>query len=174
MDNTKELNTLISKLQNLKSGGFTDSIYTLGTTIGVTSATYASGRTLGTGNPVTIEAVKSTSGTAVIQSLILHDKSLQNGAIDVVFFNANPSATTFTNNNALTVNDSDLVKIIAVVSITSADYASFADNSVAVKSNLGIPVKSGNSPYLYYALVSRDAKTYVANEVSVIVSLLQD
>lgn len=166
----------LSKLFNLQAGGFTEAVKVTGAQIGVTSASYTSGVTLGTTAPIKIEPLRTQTGTGIVQSVVLQDLSNQSGAIDVVFFDSEPTATTFTNNAALDIADADLTKVIGVVNITSSDYATFADNAVATVSTLGIPIKSlkSNTLNIWIALVSRDTKTYVANEISLIIGILQD
>lgn len=173
---TIELREILSRLFNLQVGGFTYTHKLTGSQIGVTGALYSSGATLGTTAPISCELLRGQTGTGVLQSIVIQDLSKQNGAIDVLFFDDAPSSTTFTNNVALTINDADIPKLIGSISLTSSDYASFADNSIATKSNLGLTLKSRNSvpSKIWVALVSRDTKTYVANEVSIAIGVLQD
>ena len=174
---TQELNHILARLFNLQVGGFTYTHKLTGAQIGVTSATYSSGVTLGTTAPISCELLRGQTGTGVLQSIVIQDLSKQNGAIDVLFFDSNPSSTIFTDNAALDIDDADLPKLIGSISITSSDYASYADNSVATKSNLGLTLKSLNTSAqskIWVALVSRDTKTYVANEVSIAIGILQD
>lgn len=170
------LNSILARLLNLQVGGFTSYAKVSGSTLGATSATYATGRTLGTGNPIALELTRSQTGSGVLQTVCLQDLSAQSGAVDIIFFDSNPSATTFTNNVALDIADADIAKIIGFVSITSSDYSAFADNVVGQKNNIGLVLKSATAPYnkIYVAFVSRDAKTYVANEVSATFGVLQD
>lgn len=167
---------IVSKLNNLQVGGFTQNVKIAGSTIGVTSASYTSGVTLGAGNPIKVELSRTQTGSGVLQSIVVQDLSKQDGAIDVVVFDSLPTATIFTNNSALDIGDADLTKVIGVVSIVAGDYDDFADNSVATKFNIGLVLKSLNTPqnFFYVALVSRDTKTYVANEVSICLGILQD
>lgn len=113
-----------------------------------------------------------------MQSLIVQDLSAQSGALDIVIFDSNPTATTFTDNSALDIADADLPKVIGVVSIAASDYDSFADSVVATKTGIGLPIKSiaGNttSGQLWICPVSRDTKTYVADELSLAFGVLQD
>jgi len=169
-------NNILSRLLDLQTGGFTYLHKITGAQIGVTGATYTTAYTLGTGNPLAIKILRSQTGTGILQSVCIQDLSKQDGAIDLVFFDSNPSATTFTNNAALDINDADLPKIIGSVSIESTDYSDFADSSSATKTGIGLVLKSYTAPYdtIWMAVVSRDAKTYVANELSISLGILQD
>lgn len=172
---SEQIERLIKSVQNAKVGGVTTLIKVSGTDIGVSGAAYGSGDVLGTTAPIQLKNfVRGDSGTAAIQSLIVQDLSNQSGALDVVFFDSNPTATTFTDNSALDIADADITKIISVVSITSANYKTFNDNCVAVLSGLSIPIQSLSGNSLWIAVVSRDTKTYVANELSLVLGIYND
>lgn len=161
-------------LQNLKSGGITSLIKITGAQVGVSGAAYATGDVLGDLSPIKIEPVRGVYGTGIIHSVIIQDLSAQSGAIDLVIFDSNPTATTFTDNSALDIADADLPKVIGVISVTASDYDSFSDNVVATVRNIGLPVMSLSNSNLWVVPVSRDAKTYVADELSIVLGILQD
>jgi hypothetical protein len=130
----------------------------------VDTSAYASGDLIskaGTVLSITSAMPADQRGRAgIIQSIGLVDQAKQSAAIDVVFFNANPTATTFTDNAAFDIDDSDMAKIIGYASITS--YASFNDNSFGFVGNLAMEFALNGSTTLYAALVSRGAPTYAA------------
>jgi len=168
------LQKILTALFNLKTGGVTDLIKITGAQVGVSGAAYATGDVIGDTSPIKIEPVRGTYGTGVIHSLIVQDLSNQSGALDVVFFDSNPTATTFTDNSPLDIADADLPKVVGVVSVAAADYSAFADSVVATVRNIGLPSKSLSGNNLWVAVVSRDAKTYVADELSLVIGVLQD
>lgn len=171
----EDIRVIQTALKNLKVGGVTTIVKKTGAEIAVVSGTYATGEVLGTTSPIKCEVVRGKGvGSGILQSVIIKDLSAQNGILDVVIFDSNPTATTFTDNAALDVADADIDKIIGVVSIVAADYASFADNSVATKTGIGLPLLALTNDAVYIALVSRDAKTYVNNELSISLGILQD
>jgi hypothetical protein len=98
-----------------------------------TSPAYTSGDSVG-GKISLASAVRLAGTGGTITSVTITDKGKQSAATDVVFFNADPSNTTFTDNGALTVHDTDLLTIIGVVPITS--WAAFVDNSVGYANGL--------------------------------------
>lgn len=164
-----------------KIGGKTTIAEITGTQIGVVAAAYGSGDVLGTGNPIALEVLTTPNGTAILQSLVINDLDKLDGAIDVVVFNDNPTATTFTDNAALDINDADLTKVIhSGVSVTASNYKDFNDNSSATVTGVGCPVKNasatdGNKAKIWVAFVSRDTKTYTSNNsVSAKLGFLQD
>lgn len=93
----------------------------------------------------------------LIQSVIITDLAKQNIAKDVVFFDTNPSNTTFTENATLDIDDADLLDVIGVVPVL--DWFSFSDNSIGQALNLAIPFV--NTP-LYAALVERGTANYAS------------
>lgn len=170
---------IIRKLDNLKVGGITNIIKLTGAQIGVDGATYASGDVLGDKCPIEVKDILHSTtegyGSGIIQSVITGDLSNQSGAYDIIFFDALP-VTVFTDNAACDIADADIPKIIAIVPIVAGDYFSFVDNSVGVTSNIAKPIQSlaGTGTTLWIALVSRDTKTYVADELSINIGILQD
>ena len=144
-----------------------------GAQVGVDGNIYASGEGMG-GKLTLSNAIRVAAGSGLLQSITIHDLSNQKGALDVIIFNADPSGTTFTNNAALDVADADLIKIIGYVSIYASDYISFADNAVATKSGLAMPVDIAAGRDLYACVVSRGTPTYTANELGIVFGFLQD
>ena len=167
---------IVSKLNNLQVGGLTKSVKVSGTTIAVQADTYSTGVVLGTGNPVTVELSRSQTGSGIIQTIAVQDKGKQSGAIDIVIFDSMPTATTFSDGFELNIAAADLTKVLGVVSIADTGYSSFMNNSVATKTNIGFVLQSLNTPnnLFYLAFVSRDGKTYSANDLSVVIGILQD
>lgn len=130
-------------------------------------------------------------GTGTLISVIMHDESKQAGPFDVVLFCDNPVGTTFTDQAALDIADSDLGKIIAVVNIATTAQFSFNDNSVHVVQSIAIPLRgltgwiSTPTPFgtlggtttstLYGALVSRGTPTFAAaTDVQIILNIYGD
>lgn len=129
----------------------------------ITTSAYATGDLVGTAVIQLTDAVEGDAlqkGTVggLIQSVIITDLASQSAALDVIFFDANPSNTTFTDNAAFDIDDLDLVNIIGFAQVTS--YAAFADNSVGQDLQLAIPFVLDTSNILYAAIVSRGTPTY--------------
>jgi hypothetical protein len=121
---------------------------------------YADGDLVG-GKITLASAVRAAGAGGVIQAITLTDLAKQSAAIDVIFFNADPSTTTFTDNAAFDVADAELVNIIGIVKLAAADYAAFNDSSAICKTGINLPfVLAGTS--LYAALVTRGTPTYAA------------
>lgn len=120
------------------------------------TAIYASGDLIG--GKLTLQIDKNNG---VIQTIILTDAGNQKSAIDVVFWHTNPTNTTFTDQAALDIHDTDLKAIAGRKSIAAADYVSYNDNAEATV-NLSLPFQLTTGTALYAALVSRGTPTYVA------------
>ena len=142
----------------------------IGEAIGVNNRIYAFGDLLGKKfsivglpNSVTIKE------TPVLMSVTVVDSNGQNASMDLIFFDADPAATTFVNNAALDIDLADMAKIIGVVRINSDDYVPFSDNSAASIYNIGLPLENDT---MYACLVSRDTPTYLTNGLSLILGLI--
>ncbi len=107
----------------------------------------------------------------LIQSVILTDTAKQTENVDIVFFDREPSNTTFTDNAAFDPHDTDLPDIIATVSIT--DWKSFNDNSHGQALQLAIPFVLDAGSTLYAVVVSRGAPTYTASSLTLRVGVLE-
>ena len=131
------------------------------------SSAYSAGDSIGAAVISLAGATAGDGGTGsethggMIQSVILTDLGKQSAEIDVVFFDVNPSNTTFTDNAALDVDDVDLLNIVGVAAVTT--WKDFSDNSVGQILNLSIPfVLEDGGNTLYAALVSRGTPTYAS------------
>jgi len=173
--NGEDSKKISAKLSDLKSGGYTALVKLTGAQIGVSGAAYATGDVLGDTSPIAVEVVRGKNGTGILQSLIIQDLSKQSIALDMVVFDSNPTATTFTDNSALDIADADLPKVIGVVSVASTDYAAFNDSSVATKTAISLLIQNYSTlTQVWVCFVTRGAPTYVADELSAVIGILQD
>lgn len=106
-------------------------------------------------------AVERAGGGGEIVATLLHDKAAQAVSYDLVFFNADPSATTFTKNSALTVADADLAKICGVHQLTS-NIAFAASNITRGEAFRPLPFVLAGGTSLYAALITRGTPTFAA------------
>lgn len=117
-------------------------------------------------------ATSPTVFGGIIAQVVITDKDAESTNIDVVYFDTNPSATTFTDNAAFDVADADLTKIICVVAITT--HKLFADNGISEAQNVNCPFRASSST-IYAAFVAREAVTYTsASDLSLRTGILQD
>jgi hypothetical protein len=121
-----------------------------------TVTAYAAGDLIG--GKLTLSNVVEKAGAAlVVDSIWLTDLAKQSADIDVIFFNADPTGTTFTDNAAFDPADADIDKIIGFQQITS--YAAFNDSSFGRgEAARPLPFISAETS-IYAALVARAAYT---------------
>ena len=137
-----------------------------------TSPAYTAGDAIGTKGTLT-NACLSRSNRGEVRGVTINDLASQSADIDLVLFNADPTATTFTDNAALDIADADLSKITAVIPVTT--HKTFADNSISQAKNIAYPFQCNSSGTLYYALVARGTPTYAATtDVSGILEFIND
>ena len=129
----------------------------------VDTSAYASGDLIGSA----VIEFKSALGVGhkeragLIQSVIILDAAAQAADLDVVFFDGDPTGTTFTDNDAFAPAAADLDKMVGVAAVT--DWKSFSANALGQALNLAIPfVITNYSGSLYAALVSRGTPTFAA------------
>ena len=159
-------------------GGFTDSLTATPT---ITAGAYSSGNLLGglltLAGAARVNADTGGLATGTIRTVTLTDKANQKSAVDVVFFVANPTNTTFTDHAAAAINVADLPNVAGHVSIVAGDYISLAasTNAVATKGGLGISYKIPSGSSLYACLICRGTPTYAStSDVSLRVTVGKD
>lgn len=134
----------------------------------IDTGAYATGELIGSEAIVLEGAVGGDAGSklvgGILQSVVITDLSKQSANLDVIFFDVDPSNTTFTDNSAFDADDADLLNIIRTVSVT--DWKAFNDNSQGQAHNLATPfvLDTGNS--LWAVLVSRGTPTYSATALT--------
>ena len=136
----------------------------------VNTVAYATGDVVG--SLLTFEGA-ALSGKTLIQAVGLNIKSVQTAAFDLVLFNANPSASTFTNNEAFAVHTDDKEKVCGVIHIT--DLTNLGSNfSYGQAKNEAYPISLVGTA-LYGVLVSRGTPTLLStSDVTITVRLLRN
>lgn len=139
-------------------GGNTDSI---APTLAVDTAAYLANDVVG-GKLTITNAMRISGGTGILTGVTLVDLANQKAAFDIFLFNADPSAGTYTDNGAISWNDTDLGKCISRIEVLASDYKSVGSKAVASLRNLGEVVKAVGSRHLYALMVTTSAPDYVA------------
>lgn len=134
---------------------------------------YATGDLMG-GKLSVAGAASASGGSGKILSVVVVDDDKQLGALTIQCFAADPTNTTHTDQAAFAPADADLATAIASVDVLSTDYQSYSTNSVASRYNLNIPYDLATGTTLYCDLVSRDAKTYAADGITLLFFLERD
>jgi len=112
---------------------------------------------------ITLENIVSAAkrNAVVLRDVLIHDNANQSTVdYDVVFFDADPSGTTFTLNSALDVADTDIAKVCGLAQVTVS--AIMSDNCfLAATPGIRLVPSAGTS--LYAAIIARtNAPTYAA------------
>lgn len=136
----------------------------------VSTTAYSTGDVIGTKMSLANMA-RLAAGPGIVQSIILNSKSSQTGAVDLLLFSADPSASTFTDNAALAINAADEGKLIGVVHLT--DWTNLGTPSVAQSHNPGIAFKLPSGTSLYGVLVARSTPTLAStSDLKLIVNVI--
>lgn len=119
----------------------------------VQAAAYATGNLLGGKHTIT-NAVRAEGETAILQSVVIASKSDLTIDLDLLLFDADPAATTFTERAALAVDPADAFKVLGPITINTR--VDIGTPVIASLRNIGLPVKpAGASRNLYGALIAR-------------------
>ncbi len=141
-------------------------VTTLGNAVRIKAAPVMSGATYSVGQLIGTKLVLSGAtrivGLGIIESVVLSDKANAKGAVNVVFFEANPVSSTFSDHTTLAVNNTDLVNIVGAVQIATTDYVGFSANAVATKNGLGLEFNSADTN-LYAAIISNGTNIYASS-----------
>lgn len=138
----------------------------------VDTSAYATGELIG-GKLTLANATASSTFTGIISNVVIIDKDKEGADLDVVFFDTNPTATTFTDQAAFDPDDVDLLNIICTVSVTTD--VSFSDNGMSYANNVNCPFRTTDNSTIYAAIVSRGSPTYTSSsDLLLRVGILQD
>ena len=135
---------------------------------------YAAGDAVG-GLLTFSNALRPNAFSGVITGAYILDKDAEGANLDLIIFNANPSASTVTNNAALDLADADLSKAIEPISISSHTAFNSNDNGISGSGSLTRTVQTSSSVTLYGALRAVATPTYTsASDLTVCIGVLQD
>jgi len=137
------------------------------------SAAYASGNCIG-GLLTFAGVVRGNNITGILQQAGVFCKSAQTGAVDLVLFSANPTASTLTDKTNLAIAAADFDKVIGVAHIT--DWTSLGTPSFAQALGLAMPfAPASGGTTIYGVLVARSTPTFAStSDVEVYVKALDD
>lgn len=125
----------------------------------VTSATtYSAGDCVGSCMKVNT-ANFAPGADMALKAVTVQDLDKQTANMSFLFFDSDPTATTFTDNSALDIADSDLWKVYACLSMPHTAYVSLSDNHVATY-QCDIPVSTSALGGLCMAVKLDGGPTY--------------
>lgn len=140
----------------------------------IQTSAYATGDLIG-GKQLLANASRGFTGSGVISHIAVTDKDAINAEFDLVFFSSDPSASTFTENGSLSINDNDLIKRICTINISSSSYTSYPTNSSSDSLNNNCVFKTLGSTNAYLAVIIRSSATYLStSSLTFRIGILQD
>lgn len=113
---------------------------------------YSTGDVMG-GKMTIANAARLSGGSGKLESIVMASKVDMTVDIDVVIFDSDPSATTFTENSAVALDAADAAKVIGVVTISTRH--DLGTPVIASVRGLGIPFDCAAGTSLYAVCVAR-------------------
>lgn len=131
-------------------------------TITTTAGAFTAGDAVGSLLTIT-GLLTALNKTARLQQFQVFDTAGQAAALSIVFFRSNPSASTFTDNVAVTWNVADIPRVIGKASIAATDYVTSNTQSVGTASDRNCEVTSEEvGGAIYAVLITSGTPTYGA------------
>lgn len=105
---------------------------------------------------------RQSAGRIKLDSIVVLDEDAQGTAVDLVFSNANLTLGTL--NAAISISDADARKITGHVAVAAADFKSYINSQIAVKTGIGLILEAAaGSTSLWVSAVCRSGTpTYTA------------
>ena len=98
----------------------------------------------------------------LLNSLLLTDVSNQKAVLEILLFDSDPTAGTYTDNAALALS-TDLTKIVARIPVAAADYVTIDSKAVAHLSNLQrFVMPASGQTSLFMAVLTTGTPTYTS------------
>ena len=126
------------------------------TTLGTLSGSYVTGDVVGAVTEVT-DVANSTGGVVILESIIALNKDTAAGTeIDIVFFDEAPVTTIGADSAAFALADSDLSKVVGIVTVPTTDVVAGADSSIQILKAIGLMMKcKAKTRSLFIAVIAR-------------------
>jgi hypothetical protein len=141
-------------------------------TITVSTSVYEAGDCVG-GKITLTDAMRVSGGSGVLQSITVIDVSATKPALELLLFNADPTAATLTDQAAVALS-TDITKVMHRIPIYTSDYATVASVSIA-DITVNKVVEAVGSDNLYAAIVATGAHDFVAvTDLKMSFGFLQD
>lgn len=139
----------------------------------VTAGAYTTGQVVG-GLVSLSGATRINAWSGTIQQVMITVKTALTAPFDVLFFDTNPTNSTFTDNSSLAINVADLPFLCGVAHCT--DLVSGGTPQILQANNLGIIFKlSASATTLYAVIVIRGGETFASTSaIGMSVLIAQD
>lgn len=100
-------------------------------------------------------ASRFTGGSGIVSSITMSCKADIIPVVRFIFFKSNPSATTFTENSALSLNSADYNKVLGQVDLVTADDLDMGTPHIIGRYNINIPYTLDTTTTLYCVAIAR-------------------
>jgi hypothetical protein len=121
-------------------------------------------------------AVRVAGGSSILQSIFLIDRANQKAALSILFFNADPSASTLADHAQPTLAAADISALIRRVEIAASDWVTTdhagTDFATADIGALAKMVRPAGGTSLYAIIVTTGTPTYTALALTLNVGVL--
>jgi len=155
----------------LSTGGFTAVIQA---TPAVQAAAYAPSQSVG-GLITLTGSARIAGGSGLVQAVTAAFTSGSQPFLDVILFNANPTASTLTDRSMVAIAAADAAKVVGVVQLTTAILLGATAPSFVQGELLAMPFKLPAGTALYACVVTRTAITPTGTADMILsVNVLQD
>lgn len=124
---------------------------------------------------LTLTNIAPANGKQItIQNLLVRDKAKQSKGMTLIFFDANPTASTIVDNSPISIHDDDIAKIVGIVRVYAADYTDLAAGSVVRAAEAATITPASDSRTLFLAIRADEEPTYANGDLSIHAELLRD
>jgi len=138
-----------------------------------TSPAYTSGDTIG-GKITLTNAMRVSSGSGVLQSLLLFDAANQKPVGNIFLFDADLTGT-MTDNSAVTWNTADFAKCLGQFPVATADWVTVSSRGIGTVRGINLAVAANGSRNLYAVFVTTSTRSSAAtSHLTLAFGFLQD
>lgn len=139
----------------------------------IEAAAYGAGDLIG-GKMTFSNLLNQDVPTGELRKVYVYDLAKQGVSLTLILFDSDPSSTTFTENAALDIHDSDLTKIIAIVPLTT--HLALADSGVTYADEIAKSIKvAAGVRTIYGCLLAVGTPTYAStSDLTVKLGFMQD
>ena len=145
-------------------------------TVTVDTSAYSANDVIG-GKLTLTNAMRVNGGTGLLQSLMLIDTSgTQKPALEIIIFNADPTASTITDQATISVHTDDVAKVIRKIDVAASDWTLIGGKYYAdISPGTRLLKSASGSKNLYAAIVAVGTPTFAAStNFKVNFGILQD
>lgn len=136
----------------------------------VTATTYTANRAVGT--LLTFSNAFDAAGSGVLLSIAIRMKTVQTAGFKLAVFNANPTATTITDNGAIAIAAADIAKLAGIFDLSNTYSSALGTHTLYQLNNIGAVVAAGaGNTSLYGVLFTTGTPTFASTSDIVNVGL---